>query len=155
MRSGRGVHPRDHPARTDRRGVSPRRLPWIVAVGLAASGAACVLMASCNILSPAAYLAFGQSKTPAQYEPQDVTTVVFVDGHHDGAATWDYYRAVLPHLKPGAVIAFDDINWSPGMRRAWNRIRRDGDVGAAVDLLHIGLVLVGGDGTPGQFRLTI
>jgi predicted O-methyltransferase YrrM len=80
---------------------------------------------------------------------------VFVDGHHDGDATWEYYRAVLPHLKEGAVIAFDDINWSPGMRRAWDRIRRDGDVGAAVDLLHIGLVLVGGDGTPRQFRLTI
>jgi len=68
--------------RADHRGVSPRRLRWTVAVGLVASAAACVLMVSCNILSPAAYLAFGQSKAPAQYEIEDRTTVVFVDDRH-------------------------------------------------------------------------
>jgi hypothetical protein len=44
---------------------------------------ACVLMASCNILSPAAYLAFGQSKAPALYEPEDRPTVVFVDDRNN------------------------------------------------------------------------
>ncbi|MHC4767766.1 MAG: hypothetical protein ACYTEI_03515 [Planctomycetota bacterium] len=69
--------------RHDRRGTSRRWLQWTVAVGLVASAAACVLMASCNILSPAAYLAFGQPKAPALYEPEDRTTVVFVDDRHN------------------------------------------------------------------------
>ena len=65
-------------SRADRghRDPSPRR---IGAAGLVASAVACVLMASCNILAPAGYLAFGQPKAPALYEPEDRTTVVFVD----------------------------------------------------------------------------
>ncbi len=46
-----------------------------VALCAAVTGA----MSSCNILSPAAYLAMGQAKAPAKYELQDRPTVVFVD----------------------------------------------------------------------------
>jgi hypothetical protein len=34
---------------------------------------------SCNIVAPAAYLAFGEGKVPAAYEPLNRPTVVFVD----------------------------------------------------------------------------
>jgi len=37
------------------------------------------VMVSCNILSPAAFLAMGQTKTPAMYELENRPTVVFVD----------------------------------------------------------------------------
>lgn len=43
----------------------------------------------------------------------------FVDGHHDENATVAYFENLLPHLSPQALIIFDDINWSLGMRRAW------------------------------------
>ncbi len=50
-------------------------------------GALCAVfmgaMSSCNILSPAAYLALGQSKTPAKYVLQDRPTVVFVDDRNN------------------------------------------------------------------------
>ncbi|MHC4420684.1 MAG: hypothetical protein ACYS1E_08820 [Planctomycetota bacterium] len=52
-------------------------------VGLVVSTAACALMGSCNILGPAGYLAFGQPKAPALYEPQDRSTVVFVDDRNN------------------------------------------------------------------------
>jgi len=52
-------------------------------VGLVVSAAACALMGSCNILGPAGYLAFGQPKAPALYEPQDRSTVVFVDDRNN------------------------------------------------------------------------
>ncbi len=37
------------------------------------------MLASCNIVAPATYLAMGQPKQPARYEPEDRPTVVFVD----------------------------------------------------------------------------
>jgi hypothetical protein len=43
----------------------------------------CALMGSCNYLAPAAYLAFGQPKAPALYEPLDRSTVVFVDDRNN------------------------------------------------------------------------
>jgi hypothetical protein len=50
------------------------RRAWAVAALAAASAAA-----GCNILTPAAYLAFGQPKADARYELEDRATVVFVD----------------------------------------------------------------------------
>ena len=40
-------------------------------------------MSSCNILSPAAYLALGQSKAPAKYVLEDRPTAVFVDDRNN------------------------------------------------------------------------
>ncbi len=40
-------------------------------------------LSSCNILSPAAYLAMGQAKAPAQYVLEDRPTVVFVDDRNN------------------------------------------------------------------------
>lgn len=42
-----------------------------------------VTLASCNILSPAAYLAMGQPKAPAMYELEDRPTLVFVDDRNN------------------------------------------------------------------------
>ncbi len=48
---------------------------------LAAAGA--MVAAGCNILTPAAYLAFGQPKADARYELEDRATVVFVDDRNN------------------------------------------------------------------------
>ena len=36
--------------------------------------------------------------------------LAFIDGHHDGAATIDYFYTLLHASRPGAVLAFDDIH---------------------------------------------
>ncbi len=41
------------------------------------------VLVSCNILSPAAFLAMGQTKTPAMYTLEDRPTVVFVDDRNN------------------------------------------------------------------------
>jgi predicted O-methyltransferase YrrM len=64
---------------------------------------------------------------------------VFIDGHHDESATQSYFRQVCPHLTDGAVLVFDDISWSPGMRRAWDTIRTDKCVKLCVDLIDVGV----------------
>jgi hypothetical protein len=68
----------DHASRgttAGRRGPDRR----VAAIALGASACVCCLTASCNIVAPAAYIAIGQGKVPAAYEPQDRPTVVFVD----------------------------------------------------------------------------
>jgi predicted O-methyltransferase YrrM len=63
---------------------------------------------------------------------------IFIDGHHDGAATRRYFETIGPHLTPGALVIFDDILWS-SMRAAWRAIRRAGGVAESVDLLTMGI----------------
>jgi predicted O-methyltransferase YrrM len=67
-----------------------------------------------------------------------------VDGHHDRDATIGYFNALLPRLAEDAVLVFDDIDWSAGMRDAWRVIRQDGRIRLAVDLAKLGVVVVGG-----------
>lgn len=68
----------------------------------------------------------------------------FVDGHHDEAATLAYFETLLPVATPGAVLVFDDISWSDGMRRAWATIAADPRVGTSIGLRAIGICIVGG-----------
>jgi predicted O-methyltransferase YrrM len=66
----------------------------------------------------------------------------FVDGHHEEEATQHYFAAIAPHLERGALVAFDDITWSDGMRRAWQRLRAAPQVGAAADLRLLGVCAI-------------
>ena len=67
----------------------------------------------------------------------------FNDGHHDHDAVLRYFNEALPNLSNEAVIVFDDISWSPGMRKAWIEIEADERVTASIDLQTIGIALVG------------
>jgi len=67
----------------------------------------------------------------------------FNDGHHDHDAVIQYFNESLPYLSDEAIIVFDDISWSPGMRKAWTEIEDDERVSASIDFKNIGIVLVG------------
>lgn len=66
---------------------------------------------------------------------------VFVDGHHEHEATENYYRQLLPAMRQGGVMIFDDIRWSAGMRRAWRTIKAEAP-GPCLDLGAVGIVAV-------------
>ena len=70
---------------------------------------------------------FRDTLNPCLKEQQSFD-LIFVDGHHDGEATISYFRQLKSHLSPGAIIVFDDIDWSPGMSQAWNKILADPSV---------------------------
>jgi predicted O-methyltransferase YrrM len=63
----------------------------------------------------------------------------FVDGHHEFEATLRYLDILWPHAASGAVFVFDDIRWSAGMRKAWQRIRRDRRFSLIVDAGTMGI----------------
>ena len=66
---------------------------------------------------------------------------VFIDGHHDEQATWDYFNQIEPALVDGAVVVFDDIAWSEGMGRVWRRLAADPRMAHACDLRHLGVCI--------------
>lgn len=70
-------------------------------------------------------------------EPADL---VFVDGHHDEEATLRYYDQLAALVAPRAVVVFDDITWSEGMKRAWQRIIQHPCTEEVLDLGKLGVI---------------
>jgi predicted O-methyltransferase YrrM len=66
----------------------------------------------------------------------------FNDGHHDHDAVIRYFNESMPYLADDAVVVFDDISWSIGMRKAWHEIEEDSRVWASIDLESIGVALI-------------
>lgn len=83
-----------------------------------------------------------QDTLPGVLEACQPVDYVFVDGHHDEQATLGYFERMLPFLAEAALLVFDDIAWSDGMRRAWGALARDPRVATAVELGMVGLCLV-------------
>jgi predicted O-methyltransferase YrrM len=67
----------------------------------------------------------------------------FIDGHHDERATVNYFEKLFSSLSSCAVVVFDDISWSTGMMRAWQRIKSDSRVDISIDLSKVGVCLFG------------
>jgi predicted O-methyltransferase YrrM len=66
----------------------------------------------------------------------------FIDGHHDEKATLFYFEQICPFLSEKAVLVFDDISWSRGMKKAWRVIATDKRVKISVDLRTMGICLI-------------
>lgn len=74
-----------------------------------------------------------------QHQPFDY---VFIDGHHEGIATVKYFETLLPSVSRNAVLIFDDIHWSTGMKKAWKHIINHRRVKYSADLYQLGIVIV-------------
>jgi predicted O-methyltransferase YrrM len=77
---------------------------------------------------------------PLVLENINVLDMVFFDGNHREKPTLDYFNQCIEHSDENSVFIFDDIHWSPGMERAWNKIKADGRVSITIDLFWAGLV---------------
>lgn len=67
---------------------------------------------------------------------------IFIDGNHTYEATKQYFLKSKSHISDYAVLVFDDINWSEGMKRAWKEIKSDEDVTLTLDFFFVGLVFI-------------
>lgn len=83
-----------------------------------------------------------QDTLPVLLEKIGQVDFAFIDGHHEEAATINYFNQIKPYLAEQAVIIFDDIKWSEGMQNAWRQIIKDDWVKVAVNLRTIGLCLI-------------
>lgn len=64
----------------------------------------------------------------------------FIDGDHTYKATLKYFSMAGKHLSNDGVVIVDDINWSPGMRKAWNEIVDSPLVPLTIDLFYVGII---------------
>lgn len=80
----------------------------------------------------------------------------FVDGDHGEGTTLSYHDRIVDAAADRAVIFHDDIRWSAGMTRMWDRLcNSERAVRAVVDLYGVGVCLVDKHhvGKPELFRL--
>lgn len=69
--------------------------------------------------------------------------MAFLDGHHNGEATLEYFDRLYDLAEPSSVIVFDDvIGYSEGMAEAWERIARDDRVDASIVTERYGIALL-------------
>ena len=71
---------------------------------------------------------------------QQTFDCVFFDGNHTEEATNRYFELCLKSIKNESVFIFDDINWSDGMKNAWNNIKQHNSVRVTIDLFFMGIV---------------
>lgn len=71
--------------------------------------------------------------------------LVFLDGDHNRESTLQYFEQLLPHLPDSGIFMLDDINWSPGMRQAWEAIKEHERVTCSIELYRMGIVFLNPD----------
>lgn len=73
-------------------------------------------------------------------ERVDNLDMVFFDGNHRRKPTLKYFNKCIEKANENSVFMFDDIHWSSGMQKAWNKIKADKRVSLTIDLYWVGLV---------------
>ncbi len=68
--------------------------------------------------------------------------LAYIDGHHEKVATIHYFNRLLPHLKPGALVLFDDVSWSYDMREAWDELCVRNEFSHAIDFGVVGACIL-------------
>lgn len=84
---------------------------------------------------------FKQTLLPTLQQMKQVD-FVFLDGHHDGLATIQYFKTILPYCNQSAWLVLDDIRWSPSMFSAWEELKYHPSVLRWVDFGKMGLLEV-------------
>lgn len=66
----------------------------------------------------------------------------YIDGNHHGVATRRFVHDIARSAAPGALLVLDDIDYSTGMRAAWQDVRHRMYVAASAELGKLGLLVL-------------
>lgn len=77
----------------------------------------------------------------ARLTPNHIYDLIFIDGHHNGAALLKYMELLKPYTHNHTIWILDDIRWSVDMWEAWQSIARDENFHVTIDLLRMGIVV--------------
>lgn len=67
--------------------------------------------------------------------------LVFVDGHHDGAALLDYIERLNTITHNETIFILDDIRWSNSMKGAFDQLVKSEEFHVTIDLFRTGIIL--------------
>lgn len=77
-------------------------------------------------------------------EEQGSVDLAYIDGHHEGSATIEYFDEIAPYLSHDAPVIFDDTDWSDDMAAAWEMLCKDDRLDPIVESSGYGIALAGG-----------
>jgi predicted O-methyltransferase YrrM len=66
--------------------------------------------------------------------------LIYLDGHHDGPATLNYFETLKKFTHDKTILIIDDIHWSAGMSQAWQQIIKDPKVSVSIDSFFCGFL---------------
>lgn len=81
--------------------------------------------------------------------------LVFLDANHQYKPTLEYFDTLLPYIHEESIVVFDDIYWSPDMKRAWDTIIAREEVTISIDFFHFGVVFFRKNAPKQHFNLKI
>lgn len=70
---------------------------------------------------------------------QTIYDVIFIDGNHSKQATLKYAKELQKNSHEDSIFIFDDINWSDGMKEAWQEIIKSQDFNVTIDIFKFGI----------------
>ncbi|MEZ4926331.1 MAG: class I SAM-dependent methyltransferase [Saprospiraceae bacterium] len=85
--------------------------------------------------------AFEKTLLPALRSLQNLD-FVFVDGNHQMEATLQYFEQCLSFAHEKTVFVFDDMHWSPDMKKAWSKIQAHDRISLTVDFYELSLAFI-------------
>jgi predicted O-methyltransferase YrrM len=81
-----------------------------------------------------------RDKDARQTKSSQKFDLIFLDGHHDGTATLDYFEQIKNLAHQDSLVIIDDIHWSKSMTAAWNEIIKDPQVTVSIDTYFWGFI---------------
>ncbi len=77
---------------------------------------------------------------PKILESKNTVDMVFFDGDHNGARTYEYFNLCLNKINNNSIFIFDDIHWSKDMEIAWEKIIKNNKVRVSIDIFRMGII---------------
>ncbi len=90
---------------------------------------------------------------PAYIQEHGYPAWTYIDGNHNYESTIRYFNLLRDRNNTDQVMIFDDINWSDGMKAAWQEICDHRDSTMTVNLFFVGIVLFRDGLTKQNFRV--
>lgn len=79
--------------------------------------------------------------------------LVYMDANHTTEATLRYFTKIVSKLSDHSLVVLDDINWSPGMSKAWAMIQSQFEY-LTIENNKIGIVFVDKPGKKSNYILS-
>ena len=90
------------------------------------------------------YIEIGRFKDILELVINEIKPIdfVFIDSHQEEVATLNYFKIIAPSLSDHAILVFNDLNWSKGMKRAWKAVISDNRIKFSINLIKIGICVI-------------
>ena len=90
---------------------------------------------------------------PTVLEQTKNANFIFFDGNHQKEPTLTYFETCLKYKTNQSIFIFDDIHWSEGMTKAWNKIKGHPETVVTLDLFFLGIVFFDTRMTKQDFKI--